>query len=119
MIQRILVFIFLGACVLTGRAQEQVTETQAYLNRFEEVVVSVENDSVVNWERCDSLYDRFRADYKQKYKNQLSDDQLMTYNKLKTRYLKQLSIKKVGGDLKKKAKRIGASIRGTIEGVVD
>lgn len=78
-------------------------QTSTFIKNFKSFVESVEKkDSIPSneWENLNSKYEEFRAEYKVTYKNKLGKDDKKMYNELKTRYIKQVSIKKVGGSIK-------------------
>lgn len=94
--------------------------TTVFLDKFEKFVVSIENnDSTVDWTASNAKYKELRMEYRNAHKGKMSNSELARYTKLKTRYVKQVSLKKVGKGIGKKASSIGSTVKGTVEGVFD
>lgn len=100
-------------------AQEADT-TKVFLDEFENFVESVEaNDSTINWEECNAQYKAYRTEFKDFHKDLATDGQYLRYNKLKARYVKLVSKKKVGKNIRSKVSSISSAVRGTVEGALD
>lgn len=114
--KNLLIVLLLSVAAPTFAQNDEAST--AFLNKFETFVVSIENnDSTVDWEKSNSKYKALREEYKESYKGKLSNSELTRYNKLKTRYIKQVSLKKVGKGIGKKASSITSSVKGAVEGV--
>lgn len=105
---------------LSSSASANDTDTTTFfLNKFEEFVVSIENnDSCINWERSNAEYMALRMEYRKAHKRRMSNEQYAQYCKLKTRYIKQVSLKKVGKSIKSKTSSITSAVKGTVDGVI-
>lgn len=115
---RILLGIMLSLLSLSAMAEEPDT-TSVFLNKFEKFVVSIENnDSTINWEQSNAEYKALRTEYRNAHKKRMSNEQYAQYNKLKTRYIKQVSLKKVGKGIKSKTQSISSAVKGTVDGVL-
>jgi len=114
--KKLLCVLFLFAALPTfGQVADTTT---VFLDKFEAFVVSIENnDSTVDWTASNAEYKALRTEYRKAHKGKMSNSELTRYTKLKTRYVKQVSLKKVGKGIKKKASSIGSTVKGTVEGV--
>jgi len=111
----IITFLLLS---LSASAEERDT-TNVFLDKFEQFVVSIENnDSTINWEQSNAQYKALRMEYRNAHKKSMNAKQYARYNELKTRYVKQVSLKKVGKGIKRKTQSISSAVKGTVEGVV-
>jgi len=116
--KKVLVML-LWASAVTAAAQE-VDSVQVFLDDFGSFVASVEkNDSVVDWEECNAAYKNFRTVYKNAYKDKMGNDEYAQYNKIKARYIKQVSLKKVGRGIKSKMSTISSAVKGAVEGALE
>lgn len=113
-----LVCITLLFISLLASAQDRDT-TSVYLDKFEHFVVSIENnDSTINWERSNAEYKTLRTEYRNAHKKRINSEQYARYNNLKARYIKQVSLKKVGKGIRRKTSSISSAVKGTIDGVI-
>lgn len=109
------------ALSLSASAQEEQAKdtTAVYLNKFETFVSSIENnDSTIDWEQSNSQYKALRMEYRSAHKKRATNNQIAYYNNLKARYLRQVSLKKVGRGIKSKAQSISSAVKGAVDGVV-
>lgn len=101
---------------ITVSAQKRSTEL--FLDRFEQFVDSVEtNDSVINWDKNNATYKKFRTDFKTTYKNKMNDKEYLRYNKLKARYVKFTTLKKPASEAKQTISTISSAVKGTFQGI--
>lgn len=115
---RFLFGIILLFVSLSVKAEEPDT-TSLFLNKLEKFVVSIENnDSIINWEQSNAEYKALRMEYRNAHKKRMSNEQYAQYNKLKTRYVKQVSLKKVGKGITRRTQSISSAVRGTVDGVI-
>lgn len=114
--------ILLGIMLFFLSSSASVNDTDTttvFLNKLEKFVVSIENnDSCINWERSNAEYKALRMEYRKAHKRRMSNEQYAQYNKLKTRYIKQVSQKKVGKSIKSKTSSITSAVKGTVDGVI-
>lgn len=118
---RNIITIILLTIYLSASAQDIQPKdtTNVYLDKFEVFVSSIEhNDSIIDWEQSNSEYKALRSEYRSAHKKRATNDQITYYNNLKARYLRQVSIKKVGKGIKSKAQSISSAVKGAVEGVV-
>lgn len=113
-----LVTILLLLMSLSASAEDRDT-TNVFLDKFEKFVVSIErNDSVINWEQSNAEYKALRMEYRSAHKKRINSEQYARYNNLKARYVKQVSLKKVGGSITRKTNSISSAVKGTVDGVI-
>lgn len=111
--------ILLGIMSLSAMAEEKKDTTTLFLDKFEAFVVGIENnDSITDWTSCNAEYKALRTEYRNAHKKNVSGAQFVRYNKLKARYLKQVSLKKVGSDLKDKTTTVGSAVKETVQEVI-
>lgn len=115
---RIFVSLFVGIMSLSAMAEEKDTTT-VFLDRFENFVIGIENnDSTVDWTQSNAQYKALRMEYRDFHKKRVSSAQYVRYNKLKARYVKQVSLKKVGGNIKDKTSTLGSAVKETVKEVI-
>lgn len=115
---RLLLTIMLSVAAMAASAQDADTAT-AFLDKFEAFVESIENnDSTIDWQESNATYKALRTEYQQTHKGKMSDSELARYTKLKARYVKQVSLKKVGKSIGKKASAISSTVKGAVEGML-
>jgi hypothetical protein len=108
--------LLIALVMLSFTTLASAQDGKKFLTRFESFVTTIEKSKTIEPQKWDSLntdYKAFRDEYKTKYKKTLDDEDLKKYNELKARYIRQVSVKKVGGSLKKKAKSVEGLFRGT------
>lgn len=115
---KILLSLMLSLLSLTAMADDRDTTT-VFLDKFERFVVSVENnDSTINWEQSNAEYKALRTEYRLAHKKRRSSEQYTRYNNLKARYIKQVSLKKVGKGIQRKTSSVTSAVKGTVDGVI-
>jgi len=112
--------ILLTLCLSASAQDIQPKDTtNVYLDKFEAFVSAIElNDSTIDWGQSNSQYKALRMEYRNVHKKRATNDQITYYNNLKARYLRQVSLKKVGKGIKSKAQSISSAVKGAVEGVV-
>ena len=86
-----------------------------FLKRFQTFVESVEKQDSISshdWNKLNTQYKDFRVKYKTSYKDKFNKDEYKQYNELKGRYLKQVTIKKLGGSMQKGLESTSGIIKG-------
>lgn len=94
------------------------SDSNQYIVRFQSFVVSIEKAKAIpadKWDSLNTLYKSFRVEFKKKYKNKFNNAEYKKYNELKVRYIKQYSLKKLGGTLTKEAETVKGAINGVFK----
>lgn len=108
------VFITFLCCGLITSTQ-LFGQENSFLKRFQTFVESVEKQDSISsqdWNKLSTQYKDFRTEYKTSYKDKFDKDEYKQYNELKGRYLKQVTIKKLGGNMQKGLESTSGIIKG-------
>lgn len=118
--RKIITTALLTLCLSASAQDVEVKDTtDIYLDKFEAFVTSIEhNDSTIDWEQSNSEYKALRTEYRNAHRKRATNEQVAIYNNIKARYLRQVSLKKVGRGIKSKAQSISSAVKGAVEGVV-
>ncbi len=90
-------------------------QSNNFLKRFETFVESVEKQESIhskNWDSLNTQYKDFRTEYKTSCKDKFTSEQVKQYNELKARYIKQVTIKKVGKSVQKGVESTTGFVKG-------
>ena len=116
-----LIFCLAALIISLGASAQNESKAKPFLDKMEKFVVSVEKTDTISeekWKELNADYKLLRTEYREKYMENISNEDLQRYTSLKTRYVKQVAQKKVGRDIKKQAQKLGHSIQGIADGIM-
>lgn len=110
--------------------QAQTGSVSEYLARYNSFVASVEKMKTIDndeYLKLDSAYEALTSEYHDTYKAKMTNSQVSTYMKYRTRYKRLLTARRaavvtnnldtVGNKVTKSVKRTGSKVSGFIKGV--